>query len=64
MAEQFKVCVPYAERIAGYLYDNDSGVCMGLASDEMKQKYAPNEIFTLMISGCPHKLVYHPLVVA
>lgn len=61
MAEQFKVCVPYTDRIAGYLYDNDSGLCMGIASDEMKLKYAPNEVFNQMIAGCPHKLVYHPV---
>ncbi len=59
MAEQFKVAVPLDKRIPGYLYDSDSGVCMGIASDEIKLKYAPDEIFTQAICGCPHKLVYH-----
>ncbi len=59
MAEQFKVAVPYEKRIPGLIYDADSGVCMGLASDEMKKKYKAGEIFDQNISGCPHKLLIH-----
>jgi len=57
---QFKVRVPEEQRISGRLYDYFSGVCMGLASDEDKQKYPVNQPFHRNISGCPHKLVIHP----
>jgi hypothetical protein len=60
MAEQFTVRIPEDERTVGWLYDFDSGVCMGLASDEQKKKYPKHkQPFTMMIAGCPHKLVIH-----
>ncbi len=60
MSEQFKVAIPYHQRIKGRLYDYHSGLCMGLASDEQKKKYPKEkQPFTLSISGCPHKLVIH-----
>jgi hypothetical protein len=60
MAEQFKVGVSLGQRVAGWLYDYDSGVCMGVASDELKKKYPlEKQPFNMNISGCPHKLVIH-----
>ncbi len=59
MAEQFKVGVPVEKRIAGLIYDVDSGVCMGLASDEMKILHPAGTVFRQNISGCPHKLLIH-----
>jgi len=60
MSEQFKVAIPYEQRVAGWLYDYSSGQCMGIASDEMKKKYEAGEPFSQNIAGCPHKLVIHP----
>lgn len=58
--EQFKVAVPRSERVNGYLYDYHSGICMGVASDEMKAKYPiGKQPFSMDISGCPHKLIIH-----
>jgi len=60
MAEQFKVGVPVAERVNGWLYDYNSGVCMGIASFEMRAKYPEDrQPFSMMIAGCPHKLIIH-----
>ena len=59
MAEQFKVGVPIHLRVKGWIYDYDSGLCMGIASDEMKKKYTPNLVFTMHIAGCPHKVTIH-----
>lgn len=61
MAEQFKVAVPLKQRVEGWLYDYDSGVCMGIASDQLKKKQKKNKepYFTMNIAGCPHKLVIH-----
>ena len=58
--KQFKVRVPEEERISGRLYDYDSGVTMGLASDEQKIKYGYNKVFIMQIGGCPHRLIIHP----
>lgn len=58
--EQFKVRVAEEDRISGRLYDYHSGACIGLASDEQKAMYPPNTVFSLQISGCPHKLMIHP----
>lgn len=60
MTEQFKVAVPNEQRVSGWLYDYDSGQCMGIASDQQKLKYAAGVPFNQMIAGCPHKLVIHP----
>ncbi len=60
MAEQFKVSIPYEKRTAGWLYDQHSGLCMGLASDEMKKKQKPGVPFKMAIAGCPHDVVIHP----
>jgi len=54
------VRVPDEERISGRLYDYNSGMTMGLASDEQKTKYGFNKVFSMNISGCPHRLVIHP----
>lgn len=60
MAEQFKVAVPQHERVDGWLYDYDSGLCMGIASVEQKAKYPKEkQPFSLFIAGCPHKVVIH-----
>ena len=63
MAEQFKVGVPYAQRIGGRIYDFHSGICMGLASDEQKKKYEAGQVFNMNIAGCPHKLIIHPMAI-
>lgn len=57
--EQYKAAVPEAMRVNGWLYDANSGVLMGVASDQQKAKYEPNVVFTDNRSGCPHKLVIH-----
>lgn len=60
MAEQFRVGVPMNERVDGWLYDASSGVCMGIASDEIRLKYPKEkQPFSMMIAGCPHKLLIH-----
>lgn len=61
LTEQFKCGVPENERRPGWLYDADSGVLMGLASDEMKAKHAAGVPFTFTCGGCPHKVVIHPV---
>lgn len=58
--EQYTVRVADEDRISGRLYDYDSGICMGLASDRDKKDIPPNVPFKRMIAGCPHKLVIHP----
>ncbi len=58
---QFKVAVPYTQRVSGWLYDYHSGMCMGIASYEQREAYPPEkQPFVISISGCPHKLVIHP----
>jgi len=57
---QYRVRVPDEERISGRIYDYDSGMCMGLASDEQKLTHGFNKVFSMNISGCPHKLIIHP----
>lgn len=57
--EQYRAAVPESERVEGWLYDADSGVLMGLASDELKAKQPSGVVFTANIAGCPHKLVIH-----
>lgn len=57
--EQFKVATPIELRVNGWLYDANSGVCMGIASDEMKKRIPFNTPFNQNISGCPHLLVIH-----
>ncbi len=59
MAEQFKVAVPFEQRVNGWLYDSSSGLCMGLASDELKKKQPPNVPFKMALFGCPYELVIH-----
>ncbi len=63
MTEQYRAAVPEDQRVAGWLYDADSGVLMGLASDELKRKQRSGVVFTMTFSGCPHKVIIHPLVV-
>ena len=55
MKEQYSAAVPESERTEGWLYDADSGVLMGLASVEMKQKHPAGVAFTMTFAGCPHK---------
>lgn len=59
MPEQFRVGVPEAERIEGWLYDADSGILMGLSSVEMLKKHKPGVVFTMTFAGCPHKVIIH-----
>lgn len=59
MPEQFRVGIPEAERVEGWLYDADSGILMGLASVEMLKKHAPGVVFTMTFAGCPHKVIIH-----
>lgn len=62
MAEQYSPAVPQAERKDGYLYDANSGVLLGLASDELKARQPAMVPFTMNLSGCPHKVVIHKVV--
>ncbi len=57
---QYLARVPDEERISGWLYDYHSGVCMGIASDELKVVQPRNAPFKQNISGCPHTLIIHP----
>ena len=60
MANQYTVCVPENKRVVGCLYDYNSGMCMGIASDEQRKLYPQDkQPFILNIAGCPHKLVIH-----
>ena len=60
MAEQFKVSVPQEQRVKGWLYDYHSGVCMGIASYQQREKYPPEkQPFSMAIGGCPYELVIH-----
>lgn len=59
MKEQYKAAVPETERREGWLYDADSGVLMGLASVELKQRHQPGVVFTMTFAGCPHKVIIH-----
>lgn len=61
MAEQFKVGVPMEARVAGWLYDHHSGLCMGIASDEMKKKTIAGIPFKMVLLGTAHTLVIHPV---
>lgn len=60
MAEQMRVAVPYEQRVAGWLYDHHSGMCMGIASDELKKKQSAGVPFKMALFGCPHTIVIHP----
>jgi len=60
MTEQFKVSIPLEKRIHGWLYDANSGVCIGIASDEMKRMYPrKGHVINHNIGGCPMKVVIH-----
>lgn len=64
MKEQIKVGVPLHMRVDGYLYDADSGILMGVASDQQKalHKWFGSKVpvyFKDTRSGCPHNLVIH-----
>ncbi len=60
MPEQFKVAVPMHQRVRGWLYDFDSGICLGIASDELKEtRKGQQGEFRIVIAGCPHKAVIH-----
>lgn len=59
MVEQFRVAVPEEQRVKGWLYDFNSGVLLGIASDEQRKKQKPGVAFNMNISGCPHKVVIH-----
>lgn len=48
-----------SRRIKGYLYDADSGVCMGLGSYEMIAAHGYNSVFNQTFSGCPHKVIIY-----
>jgi len=57
--EQFKVAIPADKRVNGWLYDAHSGLCMGIASDEMKAVIPYNTVFKQALFGCPYELVIH-----
>lgn len=57
--EQMKVAIPVADRVNGWLYDAHSGLCMGIASDELKKQIPFNRAFKSSIGGCPVTLVIH-----
>lgn len=59
MAEQYSPAVPQKDRRNGWLYDADSGVLVGLASDEMRKKHPAMVPFNHVIGGCPHRVVIH-----
>lgn len=62
--QQYKVAVPMAERRDGWLYDADSGVCVGLASVESREQHGYNTRFKMTLAGCPHNVVIHKKVPA
>ncbi len=59
MPEQYKAAVPMSERREGWVYDADSGVLMGLASDEMKRRFPMGAVFRETFAGCPHRVIIH-----
>lgn len=59
MTEQYRAGVPEESRVEGWLYDADSGMLMGLASDQLKVKHQAGTVFTMTFAGCPHKVIIH-----
>lgn len=59
MTEQFKVGVPHNRRVHGWLYDADSGECLGIASYQMREKHGFGVVFRHFMSTCPHRAIIH-----
>ena len=57
--EQFKCSVPVASRVHGWLYDVNSGVCMGIGSDEQRALHGYNTVFDAYMFGCKYNVTIH-----
>ena len=51
---------PQPKRVSGYLYDAQSGVIAGLASDELKAQQKAGVPFERVIGGMKQLVVIHP----
>ncbi len=52
--------VERADRVSGWLYDAHTGVVLGIASYELRDKHGVGVVFTRMVGGCKQDLEIQP----